>query len=485
MLPITCLRIISSVEYMVAAGMQGGQVNVFQIQKEHPSDLDIVTPLKPIERYIIKDLNLDDITALEWSKNGMKLFSGDRRGLIILTEFDFVAHISKSIAIINEAYGIVQIGFIYPWLIVSSIYRSIVCVHDISNTQPAIESAAWKVTQIGTKDRKMLSKFGAVFTGMDRRAPNIICSRPGFRFWMADTDGNVSHTYLLKDAVTKQCYEVPLLNPCPSLATSSVNHSKLLNFGPCYNYNDVYILTHNENTILIINLKKLTVEATIKRLRKIQYLAVCGWEIFVLEGGRSLIRISIAPEQINGGRFGSIVYNAKYVSEASSTSRPKSPIEFEEEQIFNADECFELPPIKAIYLETPIQANNSSFSKQEKLLMEHSRKVEVFERINKLEYDNSILFKTETHKSKKKKPKPMPNGIVEVGQQALPYEEPTSNISTNLIATNLENSTGNVEREDGKAEEPEAKFVGASVTTTKSTPMEESICHSDGPITDG
>lgn len=476
---------------MVAAGMQGGQVNVFQIQKEHPSDLDIVAPLKPIERYIIKDLNLDDITALEWSKNGMKLFSGDRRGVILLTEFDFVAHISKSVEIINEAYSIVQIGFIYPWLLVSSIYRAIVCVHDGTNKQPAAESNAWRVTQIGTKDRKVLSKFGAVFTGMDRRAPNIICSRPGFRFWMADTEGNVSHTYLLKDAVTKLSYEVPLLNPspCPVPATSTpVNHLKLLNFGPCYNFNDIYILTHNENTIFIINLKKLTIEATIKRLRKIQYLAICGWEIFVLEGGRSLIRISIAPEQINGGRFGSIVYNAKYVSGASSTARPRSPIEFEEEQIFKADECFELPPIKQIYLETPLQADNPLLSKQDKLLMEHSRKVEVFERINELEYDNSILFKTAINKVKKKKPKLMPNGIVEVGQQAVPYETPANSTSINSIALSEANSCQNESvmgtvnaKQHGEEEqgEEEAKFLGSLVTTTKSTPMEESICKTD------
>lgn len=51
--PITCLRIISSVEYMVAAGCATGQVSVFQIQKEHALDLNLVTPLtkaRPIER---------------------------------------------------------------------------------------------------------------------------------------------------------------------------------------------------------------------------------------------------------------------------------------------------------------------------------------------------------------------------------------------------------------------------------------------------
>lgn len=26
---------------------------------------------------------------MEWSKNGMKLFSGDKHGVIVMTEFDF------------------------------------------------------------------------------------------------------------------------------------------------------------------------------------------------------------------------------------------------------------------------------------------------------------------------------------------------------------------------------------------------------------
>lgn len=45
---------------MVAAGSASGQVSVFQIQKEHPPDLNLVAPLtraKPIERYTIRDLH--------------------------------------------------------------------------------------------------------------------------------------------------------------------------------------------------------------------------------------------------------------------------------------------------------------------------------------------------------------------------------------------------------------------------------------------
>lgn len=40
-------------------------------------------------RYTIGNLHKSQITAIEWSKNGMRLFSGDKNGVIIMTEIDF------------------------------------------------------------------------------------------------------------------------------------------------------------------------------------------------------------------------------------------------------------------------------------------------------------------------------------------------------------------------------------------------------------
>lgn len=42
-----------------------------------------------MERYSISGLHNTAVTAVEWSKNGMKLFSGDKDGLVVLTEIDF------------------------------------------------------------------------------------------------------------------------------------------------------------------------------------------------------------------------------------------------------------------------------------------------------------------------------------------------------------------------------------------------------------
>ncbi|PZC72695.1 hypothetical protein B5X24_HaOG210733 [Helicoverpa armigera] len=90
--PITYVKIVSTVDYMVGAGNAAGQVTVFQIPKEHPEN--VPESFKPkvepkVERYTIGDLHKSKITAIEWSKNGMRLFSGDKNGVIIMTEIDF------------------------------------------------------------------------------------------------------------------------------------------------------------------------------------------------------------------------------------------------------------------------------------------------------------------------------------------------------------------------------------------------------------
>jgi len=50
------------------------------------------SPLQPffqVERYTISGLHTSPVTAIEWSMNGMKMFSGDKSGLVVLTEIDF------------------------------------------------------------------------------------------------------------------------------------------------------------------------------------------------------------------------------------------------------------------------------------------------------------------------------------------------------------------------------------------------------------
>uniref|UniRef100_A0A6P7GHJ9 WD repeat-containing protein CG11141 n=1 Tax=Diabrotica virgifera virgifera TaxID=50390 RepID=A0A6P7GHJ9_DIAVI len=88
---ITALKIISTVDYMVACGNAAGNINIFQIPKSYPDNLpDSLKPKnKQVERYTVAGLHKASISAIDWSKNGMKLFSGDKNGGVVLTEIDF------------------------------------------------------------------------------------------------------------------------------------------------------------------------------------------------------------------------------------------------------------------------------------------------------------------------------------------------------------------------------------------------------------
>lgn len=80
------------------------------------------------------------------------------------------------------------------------------------------------------------------------------------------------------------------------------------------------------------------------------------------------------------------------------------PIEFEaeDEAIANAEECFELPPIGHIDSDVSITSElDSPTTKQSKLIMEQNRRLEVFDSINNMQFDETILHHSEVQKKKK------------------------------------------------------------------------------------
>lgn len=85
------MKILSTVDYMVASATESGSITIFQIPKSHPESLpeSLRPKTKQVEKYLVTELHKGPVTTLEWSKNGMKLFSGDKNGLVVLTEIDF------------------------------------------------------------------------------------------------------------------------------------------------------------------------------------------------------------------------------------------------------------------------------------------------------------------------------------------------------------------------------------------------------------
>lgn len=47
---------------------------------------------------------MSSVTAVEWSLNGMKLFSGDKNGLVVLTQIDFYMVSAANVNVILHDY---------------------------------------------------------------------------------------------------------------------------------------------------------------------------------------------------------------------------------------------------------------------------------------------------------------------------------------------------------------------------------------------
>ncbi|KAF5296060.1 hypothetical protein FQA39_LY12682 [Lamprigera yunnana] len=287
--PITTVKIISTVDYMVACGNSEGNISIFQVPKSHHELLpkNLRPKNKQVERYTVSDLHVAPITALQWAKNGMKLFSGDTSGHIVLTEIDFYMHLCKSVEILNESYEVVQLSYQQQCLLVSTTYRSIICKKE----------SKWKVSQIGKKDRKVLGSFGGIFYQSGLRSNDVVlyCTRPGLRIWVSDMEGTVQQTLLFKDILNQRTSEAQVINPV------SKNIRKLLpqkeaSFGILLPFSDELLITYSNDVVYIVNPKQLTVNSMVSNLRGVLGVAACKDEIFILEGERSLIRLSEQPE---------------------------------------------------------------------------------------------------------------------------------------------------------------------------------------------
>ncbi|XP_050517253.1 WD repeat-containing protein CG11141 [Diabrotica virgifera virgifera] len=390
---ITALKIISTVDYMVACGNAAGNINIFQIPKSYPDNLpDSLKPKnKQVERYTVAGLHKASISAIDWSKNGMKLFSGDKNGGVVLTEIDFYMHICKSVEILNEAYEVVQLSYNQQRLLVSTTYRSIICQ----------KLDKWKVAQVGTKDRKVLGSFGGIIYQHSEKPSDtcLYCTRPGLRMWISDVDGNVQKTLLFKELLTKECPEVPLINPI-SLNLKRLKPQKESSFGVLLPFNEKLLVTHNNDIVYILDPKEMTIIATVSHLRGVLHVATHRDEIFILEEDRSLVRISFRPETM--GSVGSTTTDSflplnslKDLTSKLQSSSIIPAIPPIVENIFNhdmnihTDETIIMNAEEA--LESPARTSNITHDVQKK-----------FEEIGKKEFEHNILFKKSRYKKKRK-----------------------------------------------------------------------------------
>lgn len=168
--------------------------------------------------------------------------------------FCLLQHTSHTKEIINEFHEIVQLAVKETYLLCSTTFRAIICHKQ--------QDDSWNVFQVGRKDRKTLCKLGAAFLGAKQNL-SVITTRPGYRFWLSDPNGNVTQTLIFKEElVGKQYSSIPLLNPSKYPMTWTP-----LNFGLVYAYGDDRIITCGDNVVYLINLKTLKIEMIVDQLR--------------------------------------------------------------------------------------------------------------------------------------------------------------------------------------------------------------------------
>ncbi|GFO17038.1 tectonin beta-propeller repeat-containing protein 2 [Plakobranchus ocellatus] len=195
---ITCVSLHEGIDDMVAMGTASGDVTVFCL----PGMISVQK--KQIQKFDVQGIHHHYITCLAWSTNGMKLFSGDKKGQVVVAEIDFYQGVSKSCSLLIEPLTeITQIDYQNRVLLVSTRHRSFVVRLD-QNSQ---------VAQIGSQERKILGSFGACFVPELCKPSDLklYASRPGCRLWQADVEGNVKNTHIFKDPLSAGVPEIPLL----------------------------------------------------------------------------------------------------------------------------------------------------------------------------------------------------------------------------------------------------------------------------------
>ncbi|XP_032520147.2 WD repeat-containing protein CG11141 [Danaus plexippus] len=496
--PITYVKIVSTVDYMVGAGNAAGQVTVFQIPKEHPENLpDNFKPkVEPkVERYTIGDLHKSKITAIEWSKNGMRLFSGDKNGVIIMTEIDFYMHLCKSMEIVNEEHEIVQMSYYQNALLVSSLYRSIVCER---------QDAKWSVTQLGKKERKTLCGVGAVWQHSYARGGGAAayCARRGLRVWRADRDGTVQQTLLFKEAISNPLTVAELLNP------SQKKHShaeREYNFGPLFVFREHFLVSHNEHILYILDPRSLTAVAVVDDLRRILSVSVSREEVFVLEGPRSLVRLAHAPDRYAHEEVASVMSKSlssslqqavSTVKELANMSVLEQPIAMFTRnetvpQVADAEECLELPPIKHLpddisnnVLESIINEFRDVSSEAEQIRRvkseELQRKLKIYNSIMDRKYDETLI-----HSSRRTRRRDTGADVARRNTSARQEDSGGEGVDLGISSCDMEDSvygdlsTQNDELLEQQIEEKEkilAKMLNLESLSIKSvTPAEDTV----------
>ncbi|KAJ7424957.1 tectonin beta-propeller repeat-containing protein 2 [Pitangus sulphuratus] len=281
---ITFVKLLSCFDDLVAVGTASGRVAVFQLVSSLPGRN------KQLRRFDVAGIHKSSITALAWSPNGMKLFSGDDKGKIVYSALDLDQGICNSSLVLEEPSSIVQLDYNQKVLLVSTLQRTLLFYTEEKS-----------VNQVGTQPRKNTGKFGACFIpGLCKQSDlTLFAARPGLRLWKSDVHGTVQATFILKDVFAGgiKTFELyPRLEPPDRGSYSSPE--KHLGLVSCF-FREGWVLTWNEYSIYLLDTVNQALIGGLEGYGDIVSVSCTSNEIFLLKGDRDIIRISSRPEGLS------------------------------------------------------------------------------------------------------------------------------------------------------------------------------------------
>ncbi|XP_037800647.1 LOW QUALITY PROTEIN: tectonin beta-propeller repeat-containing protein 2-like [Penaeus monodon] len=199
--------------YMFAAGALDGTITIFQlprvanVQGINPSNAGIlgskgISAVQPtVKRFTVGSIHSSRVTSLTWSRNGMRLFSGDTHGVVSVIDINYQTNECTARELLKEKSSITQLSYSYQQLAVSTLERALI----YNVTQGSVQ-------QVGLKPRKHPGLFGCVWSPTVSSADTVLyTSRPGLRLWSANSHGEVMHTHIIKEL--PDAAQMQLLNP--------------------------------------------------------------------------------------------------------------------------------------------------------------------------------------------------------------------------------------------------------------------------------
>lgn len=251
------------------------------------------------------------ITALVWSRNGMRLFSGDKEGNVCLIEVDYEQQQCIGKGLIKVETRVVQLSYAHQMLAISHEERCL--IYNLKDNCKIV---------VGKKPRNPPGLYGCAFSpSLELPKEDVLyCSRPSQRIWSANTTGEVLFSYIQKKCLTSST--MPLLD-IPAITQPREKFS----FGFLFHYKGSILVSYSGNSLIILNVDTQKVLGFCSDFVKICGVAVAGDNVFVLENHRSIICLSPHKPSFGTNRlFPSVKNSSNFLLQENLTPAALSEI---------------------------------------------------------------------------------------------------------------------------------------------------------------